>query len=153
MYQIITDGSWDMGSERAARFGVEVVPYYVTMDGEHYLKEIKELDVRDFYQFMVDNPKTFPKTSLPTVQDYYDVFEKYAKQGIDIICFTLSAKFSGSYNSARNAGSMILENYPDIRVTVMDTNTGYPDAGFDDPGNPPLPAFRRRLRQTHQTCR
>ena len=121
MYQIITDGSWDMGSERAARFGVEVVPYYVTMDGEHYLKEIKELDVRDFYQFMVDNPKTFPKTSLPTVQDYYDVFEKYAKQGIDIICFTLSAKFSGSYNSARNAGSMILENYPDIRVTVMDT--------------------------------
>ena len=90
MYQIITDGSWDMGSERATRFGVDVVPYYVTMDGEHYLKEIEELDVRDFYQFMVDNPKIFPKTSLPTVQDYYDVFEKYAKQGIDIICFTLS---------------------------------------------------------------
>ena len=37
MYQIITDGSWDMGSERATRFGVDVVPYYVTMDGEHYL--------------------------------------------------------------------------------------------------------------------
>lgn len=49
MYQIITDGSWDMGSERATRFGVDVVPYYVTMDGEHYLKEIEELDVRDFY--------------------------------------------------------------------------------------------------------
>lgn len=121
MYQIITDGSWDMGSERATRFGVDVVPYYVTMDGEHYLKEIEELDVRDFYQFMVDNPKIFPKTSLPTVQDYYDVFEKYAKQGIDIICFTLSAKFSGSYNSARNAGNMIQENYPGIRVTIMDT--------------------------------
>ena len=61
MYQIITDGSWDMGSERATRFGVDVVPYYVTMDGEHYLKEIEELDVRDFYQFMVDNPKIFPR--------------------------------------------------------------------------------------------
>ena len=121
MYQIITDGSWDMGSERAARFGVEVVPYYVTMDGEHYLKEIKELDVRDFYQFMVDKPKTFPKTSMPNVQDYYDVFEKYAKKGIAINRFTLSTKFSGSYNSARNAGSMILENYSGIRVTVMDT--------------------------------
>ena len=121
MYQIITDGSWDMGIERATRFGVDVVPYYVTMDGEHYLKEIEELDVRDFYQFMVDNPKIFPKTSLPTVQDYYDVFEKYAKQDIDIICFTLSAKFSGSYNSARNAGNMIQENYPGIRVTIMDT--------------------------------
>ena len=31
MYQIITDGSWDMGSERATRFGVDVVPYYVAM--------------------------------------------------------------------------------------------------------------------------
>ena len=39
MYQIITDGSWDMGSERATRFGVDVVPYYVTMDGEHYSKD------------------------------------------------------------------------------------------------------------------
>ena len=64
MYQIITDGSWDMGSGRATRFGVDVVPYYVTMDGEHYLKEIEELDVRDFYQFMVDNPKIFPKMFL-----------------------------------------------------------------------------------------
>ena len=48
MYQIITDGSWDMGSERATRFGVDVVPYYVTMDGEHYLKDIEELDVRQY---------------------------------------------------------------------------------------------------------
>ena len=64
MYQIITDGSWDMGSERAARFGVEVVPYYVTMDGEHYLKEIKELDVRDFYQFIMMFLKNTPNREL-----------------------------------------------------------------------------------------
>lgn len=145
MYQIITDGSWDMGSERAARFGVEVVPYYVTMDGEHYLKEIKELDVRDFYQFMVDNPKIFPKTSLPTVQDYYDVFEKYAKQGIDIICFTLSAKFSGSYNSARNAGNMIQEKLSGYPCNNHGYNPCHPDAGSDDSGNRTFPTLRCRL--------
>ena len=70
------------GSERATRFGVDVVPYYVTMDGEHYLKEIEELDVRDFYQFMVDNPKIFPKTSLPTVQDYYDVLKNMPNRAL-----------------------------------------------------------------------
>jgi DegV family protein with EDD domain len=121
MYQIITDGSWDMGSERAANLGIEVVPYYVTMDGEHYLKEIEELDVRDFYSFMVENPKIFPKTSLPSIPDYMNVFEKYARQGIDMICFTLSSKFSGSYNAAQNASAIIQEQYPDIRITVVDS--------------------------------
>jgi DegV family protein with EDD domain len=121
MYQIITDGSWDMGSERAANLGIEVVPYYVTMDGEHYLKEIEELDVRDFYAFMVENPKIFPKTSLPSIPDYMNAFEKYARQGIDMICFTLSSKFSGSYNAAQNASAIIQEQYPDIRITVVDS--------------------------------
>ena len=121
MYQIITDGSWDMGSKRAEALGVEVVPYYITMDGETYQKEIQELDVRDFYTFMVKNPKVFPKTSQPTVSDYADAFEKYARRGIDILCFTLSAKFSGSHNAAQNARNLILEQYPHVRVEVMDT--------------------------------
>lgn len=121
MYQIITDGSWDMGTERAEKLGVEVVPYYVTMDGENYFKEITELDVRDFYSFMVNNPKVFPKTSQPAIPDYEEAFEKYAKQGIDIICFTLSAKFSGSHNAALNAKELVREQYPDIRIEVVDS--------------------------------
>lgn len=121
MYQIITDGSWDMGADRAADLGVEVVPYYVTTDGEHYLKEIEELDVRDFYTFMVKNPKIYPKTSQPSIPDYVNAFEKYAKQGIDIICFTLSMKFSGSHNAALNAKELLKEQYPDIRIEVVDS--------------------------------
>lgn len=121
MYQIITDGSWDMGAERAAKLGVEVVPYYVTTDGENYLKEIEELDVRDFYRFMVENPKIFPKTSQPSIPDYVNAFEKYASQGIDIICFTLSMKFSGSHNAAQNAKELVKEQYPDVRIEVVDS--------------------------------
>lgn len=121
MYQIITDGSWDMGSERAVKLNVEVVPYYVTMDGQNYLKEIEELDVRDFYTFMVENPKVYPKTSQPSIPDYVKAFEKYAKQGIDIICFTLSMKFSGSHNAALNARELVKEQYPDVRIEVVDS--------------------------------
>lgn len=121
MYQIITDGSWDMGTKRAEKLGVEVVPYYVTMDGENYFREIKELDVRDFYSFMVNNPKVFPKTSQPSIPDYMEAFEKYAKQGIDMICFTLSVKFSGSYNAALNAKESVNEQYPDVRIEVVDS--------------------------------
>lgn len=121
MYQIITDSSWDMGEERAEKLDVAVVPYYVTMDGEHYLKEGVELPVRDMYSFMVKNPKLFPRTSLPSIEDYRSIFEEYAKNGTDMICFTLSSKFSGSYNSAVAAKGLIQEQYPGVRITVMDT--------------------------------
>ncbi|MCR4672667.1 MAG: DegV family protein [Lachnospiraceae bacterium] len=121
MYQLITDSSWDMGSERAKKLNIGVVPYYVTFDGNTFLKEEVEQNVRDFYQFMVDNPKVYPHTSLPTVDDFITVFDKYASKGMDIICFTLSSKFSGSFNSANIAGTEIMERYPGVRVRVMDT--------------------------------
>ena len=54
-----------------------VVPFYVSFDGETYLKEGVELDIREFYQRMVDHPDVFPKTSMPSVDDYYqDVYKR-----------------------------------------------------------------------------
>ena len=64
MFDIITDSACDLTPETAARLNVEVIPFYVSLDGEHYRKEGKEIAVRDFYQFMVDNPSAYPKTSL-----------------------------------------------------------------------------------------
>ena len=86
MYKIITDGSCDLSTERAQELDVSVVPFYVSTDGINHQKEIVELGIRDFYQFMIDNPKVFPKTSMPSIQDYLDVFGPLAKDGIDIIC-------------------------------------------------------------------
>ena len=65
MYQIVSDGACDLGLARTQELGVEVVPFYVSMDSALYQKEIEELDIREFYQFMVYQPKQFPKTSMP----------------------------------------------------------------------------------------
>lgn len=121
MYQIITDGSCDLGKVRAEELGVEVVPFYVSTDGTVYQKEIEEIGVREFYEFMVQNPNTFPKSSLPSVEDYMDVFTKYAKQNIPVICICITLKFSGSFNSAMNAKQIVEEEYPDAKITVIDS--------------------------------
>lgn len=120
-FQIISDGSCDLGAERAEKLNLRVVPFSVTFDGEHYQKEIEELEVREFYQMMVDHPDQFPKTSLPSVQEFADVFEEYAKEGTDILCLCITTKFSGSYNSARNAAELVRESYPQARIEVVDT--------------------------------
>lgn len=120
-YQIITDGSCDLGQEIPQKTGIKVVPFYVTFDGKIYKKEIEEIGVREFYQQMVDNPDQFPKSSLPSVQDYVEAFTPYAEEGKDIICLCISVKFSGSYNSAKTAAESLKEEYPDVKIEVVDT--------------------------------
>ena len=120
-YQIITDGSCDLGVEAAQQAGVRVVPFYVTFDGQTYKKEIEEISVRTFYQEMVDHPDKFPKSSLPSVQDYVEAFTPYLKEGKDIICLCITTKFSGSYNSAKTASDLLLEEYPKNRIQIVDT--------------------------------
>ena len=123
-YQIITDGSCDLGREIPEETGIKVVPFYVTFDGRNYKKEIEELSVREFYQEMVDYPKQFPKSSLPSVQDYVEAFTPYVKEGKDIICLCITTKFSGSYTVAtvaKTAAELLVEEYPSVRIQVVDT--------------------------------
>lgn len=120
-YQIITDGSCDLGQEIPRQAGITVVPFYVTFDGQNYRKEIEEISVREFYQLMVDHPNQFPKSSLPSVQDYVDAFTPFLKEGKDVICLCITIKFSGSYNSAKTAAELLEEEYPNQRIAVIDT--------------------------------
>lgn len=118
--QIISDGSLDLPEELTKEKNIEVVPFYVSFDSKIYKREMKEIGVREFYQEMVDHPDVFPKTSMPSVHDYYEVFQKYAEQNIPMICICITQKFSGSMQSAVTAKDMILEEYPEAKLTVMD---------------------------------
>lgn len=78
-YQIVSDGSCDLGKERTDALQVAVVPYYISFEEGKFYKEIEEMDVRWFYNHMVEYPKIFPRTSLPGVADYAKVFAESAQ--------------------------------------------------------------------------
>ncbi|MGN0708510.1 MAG: DegV family protein [Faecalibacterium sp.] len=121
MFDIITDSACDLTLEVTQKLGVEVVPFYVSLDGEHYRKEGKEIAVREFYQFMVDNPAAYPKTSLPSLEDFEQVFRAHVEAGRDVLCLCFTGKMSGCVGSARNARELVLEDYPNARIEVVDT--------------------------------
>lgn len=129
-YKIIADGASDLYGENADKLGVKIVPFYVAFEENNYKKEGEELEVRHFYKKMVENPTVFPKTSMPSVQDYIDVFTPVVKAGEGILCICITTKFSGSYNSAVNARSMIMEDYPQAKIEVIDSTLNTVEEGI-----------------------
>lgn len=120
-YQIISDGSCDLEADLKEKYDIEVVPFYVSFDEEKYYKEIEEIAIRDVYEKMVANPKQYPKTSLPSVQNYVDAFMPHIEAGRAIICVCITTSLSGSYNSASNAKEIICEDYPEAQITVINS--------------------------------
>lgn len=119
-FQLISDSSCDTPRELLEKYQIHTIPFYVSFDETIYEKEIEEISLEKFYSRLTTE-KVFPKTSLPSVQDYIDTFTPYLKQGLDILCLNLSKKFSGSYQSARTAKDILLEDFPNANIYILDS--------------------------------
>lgn len=120
-FKIISDGSCDLPKDLVEEKNIHVVPFYVSFDDTNEFKEGVDISVRDFYDRMVDCPNKFPKSSLPSVQDYLDAFVQYAQKDIPIICICITSKFSGSFNAATLAAELLHETYKNAKITVIDS--------------------------------
>lgn len=120
-FQIVSDSSCDLGRERAQRLGVGLVSYYAALGDEHYYREERDITAVEFYQKMASQPGVFPRTSMPSMEDYLEVFRPIAASGSPLLCICLNARFSASCQSARNAAQLLQEEYPDVRVRVVDS--------------------------------
>jgi DegV family protein with EDD domain len=119
-YQIFSDSSCDTPPQLLSENNITLIPYYVTFDQENYFKENIEITNSEFYE-KLNTGNVFPKTSLPSVQDYINVFEEAIQEGKDVLCICLSQKFSGSYQSAVNAKLILSEKYPDDKIIIIDS--------------------------------
>lgn len=120
-FHIVSDSSCDLGRERAERMGVTLVSFYVAFEGEPYYQEERDITSQDFYRMMAQRTGEFPKTSMPTVEDYLRAFEPAVREGQPVLCICLNEPFSGSIQGARNAREVLLEEYPQAKIYVMDS--------------------------------
>lgn len=118
--KIIVDSACDVTLEEAEKDNITVVPFSVSFDDKLYQKEHYEISVEEFYKKLL-NKDVYPKTSLPSIAQYAEAFEKELKEGNEILCICLSSKLSGSYQSAVNAKNIVLEEYKDGKICVIDS--------------------------------
>ena len=100
---------------------MEIVSFYLSFDGEEYYREGKEISIPEFYQRMAENPDCFPKTSMPSIQDYVGAFLSFVKKGLPVLCICLSRKLSGSLQAAVNAKQVVEEQFQGARIEVVDS--------------------------------
>lgn len=117
-FEILCDSACDLPDALIEANSIDIIPFYISFDQKNYLRERVDITLDEFYEKLYHN---FPKTSLPSVQDYMNKFKPYAKEGKSLLCITLTSKFSGSYQSAVNARELILEEYPEATITVLDS--------------------------------
>ena len=117
VWNIVSDSSCDLRAcdftSPSVRF--ETVPLRLQV-GEREFIDNDALEIPALLLAMSEE-KTASSTACPSPAAFARAFEK----GDCTVCFTISANLSGTYNAALLARDMVLEEYPEKQICVIDS--------------------------------
>lgn len=129
-YVIITDSTIDMPSEFVLENKIEVINMNFVMNGKEYTNylDYKDISFTDFYDLMRQGSTA--TTSQISIQMTFNAYEKYLKQGKDILGIVFSSGLSGSFNSVRLAVRDLMEKYPERKIKIIDSRAASSGEGL-----------------------
>ena len=117
-YVITTDDTCDMPESFYKEYQIPYVSLNCMVNGQTFNKDHRA-DPHEFYEWMRSG--AMPTTSQVNAEDMKDCWLPYIKKGLDILHIGFSSGLSGSFNSARIAAEELMEEYPDVRIRVVDS--------------------------------
>ncbi len=116
--KIITDSAADLPKELVAQHGIEMLPLMVYLDNQEF-RDGETMNPQEMFQGMREG-KVYKTAQVP-LQIFREVFQRHAENGDICIYVAFSSALSGTYQSAVLAKNEILEDYPDVKLEVIDT--------------------------------
>ena len=125
--KIVTDSTSYISDEYIKKYDIKLVSLNVIINGV----SSRELDIENevFYE-EIKNSKEIPKSSQPIPNEMLNTFKEIVKDGDSIVGIFLSSKMSGTYSNANMIKDMILEDYPDAEIHILDSKTNCMQMGF-----------------------
>ena len=111
---LAVDSACDLPSSVIDERQIHVIPYQVTLGGQAFLDRIT-LTPDQCYAFL-ENGKTPPKTSQPTIKNVQNVLSYLAGHYESVIVLTLADKLSGTCRTCRAAAAALAGK----KVSVID---------------------------------
>ena len=123
-YEIVIDSSCDLTLELRKRFFIyeDYIRCIVYLPGGEIKADLdwNNIPSSDFYK-IVKSKVGQVKTAFATYEEFVRVIEPILKNKQDVMIFTISSGLSGSSNAYNNYKEMLLEDYPDRKIEVIDT--------------------------------
>ncbi|HCW80911.1 MAG TPA: fatty acid-binding protein DegV [Ruminococcaceae bacterium] len=120
-YKVITDSAGDLTQEMADELDVEVIPMDFTIGSDTFKNypDYRCISPHDFYTRIAAGEPSKTTQIGPSV--FIETFEKYLKQGTDVLYISFSSGMSGTYSNSMIAAKKLSEKYPDRKVLTADS--------------------------------
>lgn len=126
--KIVTDSTSYIPKELLKEYDISVVSLNVIFNGESY-REL-ELNNIEFYNKM-DQLDEIPTSSQPSIDDLLKIFRENISNGYDVVGIFLSSKMSGTYSSAHIVKDIVLGEFPNGKIEIIDSETNCMQMGYE----------------------
>lgn len=116
--QIIADSCCDTTEDLRREIGMDFAPLKVQVAGGPQYTDTPAMDIRRFLKEMKSS-KQSAGSACPSIEEYAEHMRKYEQS----VVITLSDKLSGSYNSARVARELVMEESPEKKIHIFDSES------------------------------
>lgn len=115
---IITDSASDATEEIKQEYGLYVMPTPVTIDGVDYFDQ-ETIFPDDFYKIQAEGRDI--KTYHISQFMFEEHFRAFAERGDEVLYICFSTGIAGTYQAANLAYDEIKEEFPDFKMTILDS--------------------------------
>ncbi len=122
-FAIITDSTSDLTERFQNEYGIEIVYGHIVLPGKKEIRSFlswDEMTMKEYYSSLHKDPTSFA-TSPANIDEYAEVFEKYASQNIPVLSMSISAALSGTYSIACKAREQVMRKYPSAEIYCFDS--------------------------------
>lgn len=119
-FKLLTDSTADLDENWATAHDVEILGLTIQLDGEIYeTVGPNRLTSEKLLESMKNGGK--PTTSQVNVGQFEENFRRHAQNGDAVLYLAFSSVLSGTYQSSMIARDLVLEEFPDATIEIVDT--------------------------------
>lgn len=123
-FAIMTDAGGDFTREIIQKYGIEETPLSTVVwpDGSEKPADIYwDTMTPDEYFKLMSNKKNNFASSIPSPQTIIDRLSNCAKEGRNVVVFTISSTMSGGFSAFSVGAKEVMDKYPNVKIVVIDS--------------------------------
>ncbi len=118
---IMTDSGSDLTKKQAKKYGIRILPFKYSFDGENYYKDGEDKTPEEFYE-IERTCINVPKTVQITPVQFEEIYQGIYNSGYDhLIYVVLSGTGSGTCQNAVMVAKSFMEEHEDMTIEVIDS--------------------------------